>query len=53
MDLHTAEPLMPEYNLVVEIAIGKLQSYKSRGTDQILADLFKVGGDFMFWNTQT
>jgi hypothetical protein len=28
----------------VEIAIGKLKSYKSRGTDQILAELIKAGG---------
>jgi hypothetical protein len=31
MDIHTAEPLVPEPSLVeVEIAIGKLKSYKSR-----------------------
>jgi hypothetical protein len=36
MDIHTAEPLIPEPSLVeVEIAIGKLKSYKSLGTDQI------------------
>jgi hypothetical protein len=35
MDIHTAEPLIPEPSLVeVEMAIGKLKSYKSRGTDQ-------------------
>jgi hypothetical protein len=34
MDIHTAEPLVPEPSLVeVEIAIGKLKSYKSPGTD--------------------
>jgi hypothetical protein len=33
-DIHTAEPLVPEPSLVeVEIAIGKLKSYKSPGTD--------------------
>jgi hypothetical protein len=33
MDVHTAEPLVPEPSLViVEIAIGKLKSYKSPGT---------------------
>jgi hypothetical protein len=38
MDIHTAEPLSPEPSLVeVEIAIGKLKSYKSPGTDQIPA----------------
>jgi hypothetical protein len=36
MDIHTAEPLVPEPGLVeLEIAIGKLKSYKSPGTDQI------------------
>jgi sorting nexin-29 len=29
----------------VEIAIGKLKSYKSPGTDQILAELIKAGGE--------
>jgi hypothetical protein len=34
MDIHTAEPLVAEPSLVeVEIAIGKLKSYKSPGTD--------------------
>jgi hypothetical protein len=46
MDIHTAEPLVPELSLVeVEIAIGKLKSYKSLGTDQILAKLIKTGGE--------
>jgi hypothetical protein len=41
-DIHTAEPLVPEPSLVeVEIVIGKLKSYKSPGTDQILAELIK------------
>jgi hypothetical protein len=31
MDVHTAEPLIPEPSLVeVHIVIGKLKSYKSR-----------------------
>jgi hypothetical protein len=34
MDIHTAEPLLLEYSFVeVEIATGKLKSYKSLGTD--------------------
>jgi hypothetical protein len=42
MDIHMAEPLVTEPNLVeVEIAIGKLKSYKSLGTHQILAELIK------------
>jgi hypothetical protein len=44
MDIHMAEPLIPEPSLVkVEIAIGKLKSYKSLGTDQIPAKLIKAG----------
>jgi hypothetical protein len=46
MDIHTAEPLVPEPSLVeVKIAIGKLKSYKSPGTDQIPAELIKAGGE--------
>jgi hypothetical protein len=41
-----AEPLVPEPSLAeVEITIGKLKSYKSLGTDQILAELIKAGGE--------
>jgi hypothetical protein len=46
MDIHTAEPLVPESNMVrVEIAIGKLKKYKSPGTDQILGEVIKAGGE--------
>jgi hypothetical protein len=46
MDIHTAEPLVPEPSLVgVEIAIGKLKSYKSSGTDQIPSELIRAGGE--------
>jgi hypothetical protein len=46
MDIHTAEPLVPEPSLVkVEITIEKLRSYESPGTDQILAELIKAGGE--------
>jgi hypothetical protein len=49
MDIHTAEPLIPEPGLVeVEIAIGKLRSYKSPGTDQIPAELIKAGGETLY-----
>jgi hypothetical protein len=41
-----AEPLVQEPSPVkVEIAIGKLKSYKSPGTDNILAKLIKAGGE--------
>jgi hypothetical protein len=47
MDIHMAEPLVPEQpSLVkVEIAMGKLKSYKSPRTEQILAELIKAGGE--------
>jgi hypothetical protein len=44
MDIHTAVPLVPEPSLVeVEIAIGKLKSYKFPGIDRIPAELMKAG----------
>jgi hypothetical protein len=49
MGIHTAEPLVPEPGLVeVEIAVGKLQSYKSPGTDQTPAELIKAGGETLY-----
>jgi hypothetical protein len=46
MDIHTAEPLVPEPSLVqVEIAIVELKRYKSPGTDQIAAELIIAGGE--------
>jgi hypothetical protein len=46
MDIHTAEPLVPERSLVeVEIAIGKLRSYKSPGTDQFPTEFIKAEGE--------
>jgi hypothetical protein len=45
MDIHTAEPLIPEPSLFeVEIPTGNLKSYKSPGTDQIRVELIKDGG---------
>jgi hypothetical protein len=45
MDIHMAEPLVSKPSLVeVEVALGKLGSYKSPGTGQILAKLIKAGG---------
>jgi hypothetical protein len=52
MDIHTAEPLVPEPSLVeVEIATGKLRSYKSPGTYQILAELIKARGETLYSET--
>jgi hypothetical protein len=49
MDIHTAEPLVPEPSLVeVEIAIGKL-SYRSPGTAQIPTELIKAGGEILYY----
>jgi hypothetical protein len=49
MDIHMAEPLVPEPSLVeVEIAVGESKSYKSPGTDQILAKLIKAGTETLF-----
>jgi hypothetical protein len=49
MDIHTAELLMPEPSLIeVEIAVGKLKSYKSQGTDQIPAEMIKAGGETLY-----
>jgi hypothetical protein len=49
MDIYMAEPLIQEPSLVkVEIAIGKLKSYKSLGADQVLAELIKAGGETLY-----
>jgi dihydroorotase len=53
MDIHMAEPLIPKSSLVeVEIAIGKLKSYKSPCTDQIAAKLIKAGGETLYSEIQ-
>jgi hypothetical protein len=44
--IYAAEPLVTEHSLVeVEIAIGKLKSYKSPPVTQIQAELIKAGGE--------
>jgi hypothetical protein len=54
MDIPTAEPLVPEPSLVeVEIAIGKLKSYKSPGTDNIPAELIKAEGETLYSEIHT
>ena len=43
-EIHTTEPLLPEpSNFEVEMAVGKLKTHKSPSTDQIPAELIKVG----------
>ena len=44
-EIHTVEPLVPQPSAFeVELAIEKLRRQKSPGTDQIPAELIKVGG---------
>ena len=44
-DIHTTEPLVYEPSTFgVELAIEKLKSHKSPGTDQIPAEFIKTGG---------
>jgi hypothetical protein len=46
MEIHTAEPLVPEPSpSEVEIAIAKLKKYKLPGSDQIPAELIQAGGE--------
>ena len=48
-EIHTAEPLVSEpSSSEAELAIEKLQNHKSPDTDQIKAELFKVGGNDNF-----
>jgi hypothetical protein len=45
-EMHTAEPFVPEPSASeVEVAIGKLKSYKSPGVDHVPAELIQVGGE--------
>jgi len=44
-EIHIAEPLVPEPSASdIELAIEKLKSHKSPGTDQIPTELIKAGG---------
>jgi hypothetical protein len=48
MNIHTAESLLSEPSLVeLEIAIGKLKSYKYPGTNHIPAELIKAGCEIL------
>jgi hypothetical protein len=48
IEIHTAEPLVPgSCHLEVEISIAKLKNYKSPGSDQIPAELYKAGGEIL------
>ena len=45
VEIPTADPLVPETSAFeVELAIDKLKSHKSPGTDEIAAELIKAGG---------
>jgi hypothetical protein len=46
IEIHTAEALVTgPSHLEVEIAVTKLNKYKSPGSDQILAELIRAGGE--------
>jgi hypothetical protein len=46
IEIHTAEPLVPDTSpFEVEIAIARLEKYKSPGSDQNLAELIQAGGE--------
>jgi hypothetical protein len=48
IEIHTAEPLVPDHSpFDVEIAIEKLKSFKSPGSDQIPAELTQTGGEIL------
>jgi hypothetical protein len=45
-EMHTAEPFVPQPTASeIEVAIGKLERYKSPGVDQIPVELIKAGGE--------
>jgi hypothetical protein len=45
IEIHTAEPLLSDPRLEVEIAIAKLKTYKSPGSKKISAELIQAGGE--------
>jgi hypothetical protein len=47
-EMHSAKPFVPECSAsLVEVAVGKLKSYKSPGIDQIPAELTQAGGEIL------
>jgi hypothetical protein len=45
-EMHTAKPFLPQHSVSeVEVAIGKLERYKSPGVDHIPAELIQAGGE--------
>jgi hypothetical protein len=45
IEVYKAKPLMPgSSHIEVETAVAKLKKYKSRGSDQIPAELIEAGG---------
>jgi hypothetical protein len=48
-EIHTADLILPETRASgVEVAIGKVISYKSPGDNQIPAEIFRQKGVFVF-----
>jgi hypothetical protein len=48
-EIQTEEPFVPEIHISeVEVAIGKLERYKSPGVDQIPVELIQAGGGHYF-----
>jgi hypothetical protein len=48
IEVHTTEPLVPgPSRLEVEIAIAKLEKYKSPGSDEIPAEVIQAGGEIL------
>jgi hypothetical protein len=48
IEIHTAEPLVPDPSpFELEIALAKLESYKSPGSYQIPAEHIKAGGEIL------
>jgi hypothetical protein len=45
-EMYTAEPFVPQHSSSeVEVAVGKLKSYKSPGVGKVPAQLFQTGGE--------